>query len=164
LALRQVFEGILHEPEVFSKDEGFEFRFETFQDLKTSLVRIFGTAGRAILYDAGIEPGRRSCRRIMAVARTKEEVLRLLVVKKNRQNWGDLVIDEMDLKTKSGRISMSNCFEAREADSRGPSCDFIRGYLGGFLSEFFGEEKVMMREESCKADGASKCTFVFGIV
>jgi predicted hydrocarbon binding protein len=164
LAIRQMFEGMLREREVFSKDEGFEFRFETFQDLKTSLLSIFGAAGRVIVYDAGIEPGRRSYRRTMSVARSRDEALQLLVQKKRLQNWGDLVLEELDFETKSGRVSVSNCFEAREASSKGPSCDFFRGYLSGFLSELFGEEKVVMREESCMADGGSRCTFVFGIV
>ncbi len=164
MAVAQVFEGMLHESRGFSKDEGFEFRFETFQDLKMSLIGIFGAAGRAIIYDAGIEPGRRSCRRTAAVARSKDEVLRLLVHKKSRQNWGDIVLDEIDMSTRSGRISISNCFEAIGAESRGPSCDFVRGYLAGFMAEFLGEEKVVVREESCRADGSSKCAFVFGVV
>ncbi len=164
MAIRQVFEARLHDQETFSKDEGFEFRFVTFQDLKTSLIGVFGVAGRAIIYDAGVEPGKRSCRRIMTVARTHQEALTLLIRKKSRQNWGDMVLDEVDLETRSGRISVANCFEAREVQLEGPSCDFFRGYLAGFLSELLGEEKVMVREESCRAQGASGCTFVFGIV
>ncbi len=164
MALRPVLQRKLGESSPDLLDEGFEFRFVTFQDVKASLVRIFGTPARAIIYDAGIDPGRRSYDRMANEAESGEEVLKLLVRRKAGQNWGKISVEHVDWKTNSGRISVDGCFEARGRMatqlSTEPSCDFFRGYLAGFFSELFdGDLRVV--EEKCMTMGDVRCVFSF---
>ncbi len=164
MALRHVLQRKISEPSLSMQDEGFEFRFVTFQDLKSSLVRIFGSPARAIVYDAGIEPGRRSFDRMVNETKSKEEVLKLLVSRKAGQNWGMISVESLDWQTNSGRISIQDCFEARGRKetqlSVEPSCDFFKGYLAGFLSALFRSD-VKVIEERCMAMGDALCVFAF---
>ena len=161
----QALQRRLHEPALGPREEGFEFRFETFQDLKSSLVRIFGVSARVIIYDAGIDPGRRSYSRMVRDSLSREDALKLLVQRKASQNWGRINIESIDWQAKSGRISVEDSFEARGATVQSPkepscSCDFFKGYVAGFFSELLAAE-VAVREERCVAMGNERCEFEF---
>jgi predicted hydrocarbon binding protein len=164
LALRQMLQRKFSENSVVQHDEGFEFRFVTFQELKSSLVNIFGAPARTIVYDAGIEPGRRSFDRLAKKTDSREEVLQLLVQRKAGQNWGSISVEALDWKANSGRISIADCFEARGNKatqlSGEPSCDFLKGYLTGFFSALLGYD-VRVTEERCMAMGDPRCVFAF---
>lgn len=163
LAFGQALQRRLHESTLGPREEGFEFRFETFQDLKSSLVRIFGVSARIIIYDAGIDPGRRSYGRMARDSLSREEALKLLVHRKASQNWGRITVESIDWQMKSGRISVEDSFEARGAKeqlSKERSCDFFKGYIAGFFSELLDEE-VTVTEERCVATGDDRCEFAF---
>ena len=133
--------------------------------MKASLVRIFGVSARVIIYDAGIDPGRRSYGRMVRDSLSREEALKLLVQRKASQNWGRITIESLDWQTKSGTISIEDSFEARGATtqlSKQRSCDFFKGYLAGFFSELFGEE-VVVTEDRCVAMGDALCEFAFRV-
>jgi bacteriochlorophyll 4-vinyl reductase len=135
-------------------------RFVTFQELKASLLRVFGPSASAIVYDAGIEPGRSSCIRLLKACKTKQEALTVLTRRKASQNWGALAFDDLDWKEHSGKVVVANSFESRGMQSKEPSCHFFKGYLTGFLSELFQDE-VAMSENRCRAIGHSRCEFTF---
>jgi predicted hydrocarbon binding protein len=163
LAFGQTLQRKLHDSSLGPREEGFEFRFETFQDLKASLVRIFGVSARIIIYDAGIDPGRRSYGRMARDSLSKEEALKLFVHRKASQNWGRIAIESIDWQTSSGRISVEDSFETRGMTgplSKERSCDFLKGYVAGFFSELFDAE-VVVKEERCVATGDARCEFAF---
>jgi predicted hydrocarbon binding protein len=127
-------------------------------------MRVFGTPGRAIVYDAGIDPGRRSCDRIVKETNNRKEALKLLVHRKAAQNWGRIAIESIDWRTNSGRVSVEDSFEAKGMQvtrpTGEPSCDFFKGYFAGFFSELFQRE-IAVTEERCGATGDSRCVFTF---
>ena len=144
----------------FERDKTFALRFVTFQELKSSLLKVFGPSASAIVYDAGIEPGRKSCLRLLKACKTNEEILAVLVNRKASQNWGRLVFDNVDWQGHSGKVFVVKSFESREIQSREPSCYFFKGYLVGFLSELFQTE-VAVSENRCEAIGDHRCEFAF---
>jgi predicted hydrocarbon binding protein len=160
LALKQIFQGRSSESGHLERDEGFEIRFVTFNEIKLSLWKVFGSAADSIVYDAGIEPGRRSCRRLVTIAGGAKETLVLLSERKANQNWGQFSFNKVDLQRGTGRICVDNSFESREMRVEGTSCNFLRGYFAGFLSELF-HLGIAVTEEKCRARGDTRCEFTF---
>lgn len=134
--------------------------FATFQGLKASLFKVFGPTATSIIYDAGIEPGRRSFLTLMKDCKTKKDVLELLIQYKANENWGDVRFHNMDWQGHSGKVSVARCFESRGVQSGDSQCYFLKGYLTGFLSELFLTE-VTMVEVRCNAKGDALCEFTF---
>jgi len=146
--------------DILEKNEGFVFRFITFLEVKESLQDVFGTASNSILYYAAIKAGRRACRRRLEATKNREDALKLLVKDKAEQNWGDITFKKVDWEKRSGRIMVSNSFEARGVRSKEPFCYFFKGYLVGFLSELF-QDDVAVSEDRCVAKGDEDCEFDF---
>ena len=142
------------------RDGSFVMHFATFQGLKASLFKVFGPTATSIIYDAGIEPGRRSFLTLMKDCKTKKDVLELLIQYKANENWGDFKFHNMDWQGHSGKVSVARCFESRGVQSGDSQCYFLKGYLTGFLSELFLTE-VAMVEARCNAKGDALCEFTF---
>ena len=142
------------------KHHGFIFRFETWANVKDSLVEEYGPESDSVLFKAALNAGRRSAHRRLDVTQDKKEALKLLTAFKVSQNWGKIIFSKIDFKKKTGTIHIIDSFEANKIRSLKPICHFFRGYLCGFLSELL-EENIEITEDKCKAQGKEKCEFSF---
>jgi predicted hydrocarbon binding protein len=139
---------------------GFVFRFKTFQDIKDSLREVFGVAADVLLFQAAQGAGRRSCKRMLEKERDPLQVLEKLAELKTIQNWGDIVLKEIDIMTTSGTLVVSRSFESRGVRAKGPNCYFLKGFFAGFLSTLMGRP-ILVTETECIAAGARRCLFTF---
>ena len=134
----------------------------------SALEMIFSpSAASVILFTAAVKCGAQSYKRMMKKFGTKEDALRVLSEVKRKENWGKLSFRNVDFVNGSGKIIVADAFEtmARKAEKSGetgqPCCNFLRGFLSGFLSELF-EKTVTVTEEKCVGKGDEHCEFIFG--
>lgn len=145
---------------VLENNEGFFFRFETFAEIRKSLLTTYGKEANSILENAAIHAGERSAHRRLATSHDKQGALAFLTTYKSTQNWGEIIFSEVDFEKKKGSITVNNSFEARKGKSDTPICHFLKGYLEGFLSELL-DENIHVDEQKCKSQNNSKCDFIF---
>ena len=146
----------------------FSFQFVTFKDLVSALELIFSpSAASVILFTAAVKCGSQSYNRLKKEFGTKEEAFRRLSELKSKENWGKLTFQDVDFNTGSGKVVVADAFETMaRKEEKGqvtgqPCCNFLRGFLSGFLSEIF-EKSITITEEKCAGKGDEHCEFVFG--
>jgi predicted hydrocarbon binding protein len=145
---------------LIEKGEAVVFRLETWVDLKKRLNGLLTLSASAVLlFEAGKECGRRSCRRIREQLQLRGgDLLKALEKHKEDERWGDFSFD-VDLAKMTGRVVVKSSFEAKKYARTGSSiCHFVRGYLVGVLSELFGRD-VVLEETLCLSKGDPYCEF-----
>ena len=147
--------------------KSFSFQFVTFNDIVSALELIFSpSAASVILFTAAVKCGAQSYNRMKKKFGTKEEALRRLSELKRKENWGKLTFRDIDFVNGSGKVIVADAFEtmARKTEegreTSQPCCNFLRGFLSGFLSELF-EKSITITEEKCAGKGDEYCEFVF---
>ena len=145
----------------------FSFQFVTFKDLVSALELIFSpSAASVILFTAAVKCGSQSYNRIKKEFGTKEEAFSRLSELKKKENWGKMTFQDVDFTTGSGKVIVADAFEtmARKREkgqvTGQPCCNFLRGFLSGFLSELF-EKSITITEEKCSGKGDEHCEFIF---
>ena len=145
----------------------FSFQFVAFNDLVSALELIFSpSAASVILFTAAVKCGTQSYSRMKKEFGTKEEALRRLSELKRKENWGKLTFRDVDFVNGSGKVIVADALEtmARKAEASReagqPCCNFLRGFLTGFLSELF-EKSLTITEEKCARKGDEHCEFTF---
>jgi len=145
----------------------FSFQFVTFKDLVSALELIFSpSAASVILFTAAVKCGSQSYNRLKKEFGTKEEAFRRLSELKSKENWGKLTFQDVDFNTGSGKVVVADAFETMaRKEEKGqvtgqPCCNFLRGFLSGFLSEIF-EKSITITEEKCAGKGDEHCEFIF---
>lgn len=143
--------------------KSFSFQFVTFGDLVSALELIFSpSASSVILFTAAVRCGAQSYGRMKKEFGTKEEALRRLSELKSKENWGELTFLEVDFAYGAGKIVVADAFEtiAHKTKREDSCCNFLRGFLTGFLSELF-EKTITVTEEKCTGKGDKHCEFTF---
>jgi predicted hydrocarbon binding protein len=147
--------------------KSFSFEFVTFNDMVSALELIFSpSAASVILFTAAVRCGTQWYNRMKKKFGTKEEALHILSEAKKEENWGKLSFRDIDFTNGSGKIIVEDAFEAvarkgeRSRETGQPCCNFLRGFLSGFLSELF-EKSITVTEEKCAGNGDEQCEFVF---
>ncbi len=147
--------------------KSFSFQFATFNDMTSALELIFSpSAASVILFTAAVKCGAQSYNRMKKEFGTKEEALSRLSELKRKENWGKLTFRDVDFVNGSGKVVVADAFEtmARKAEEgreiSQPCCNFLRGFLSGFLSELF-EKSITIAEEKCAGKGDEHCEFTF---
>lgn len=147
--------------------ESFSFEFVTFNDMVSALELIFSpSAASVILFTAAVRCGTQWYKRMKKKFGTKEEALRILSEVKKEENWGKLSFRDVDFVNGSGKIFVKDAFETvarkveKNQESSQPCCNFLRGFLSGFLSELF-KKSVTVIEEKCAGKGDEHCEFTF---
>ncbi len=145
----------------------FSFQFVTFDDFVSALELIFSPSGASvILFTAAVRCGAQSYSRMKNEVGTKEQALRRLSELKRKENWGKLTFNEVDFANGSGRVVVADALETMARKLEGGleagqlGCDFLRGFLTGFLSELL-EKSVNVSEEKCARNGDKHCEFLF---
>jgi len=146
-------------PSSFAHEESrLVMSIATFTDFKKVLEKVFDTGATVILYEAGVGCGRLAYRRIAGRISGKEEILEAFMNLKSEENWGKMTF-KLNLEYGKGYVIVKDSFESRfYGFSSTPTCHYIRGYLTGFLSEFFGR-KVEVKEIRCVSMGHKNCIF-----
>ena len=146
----------------------FSFQFVTFNDLVSALELIFSpSAASVILFTAAVKCGTQSYNRMKKKFGTKEEALSRLSELKRKENWGKLTFRDVDFVNGSGKVIVADALETMAPKAEGgreagqPCCNFLRGFLTGFLSELF-ERSLTVTEEKCARKGDEHCEFTFG--
>jgi predicted hydrocarbon binding protein len=147
--------------------KSFSFEFVTFSDMVSALELIFSpSAASMILFTAAVRCGTQWYNRMKKKFETKDEALRILSEVKKEENWGKLSFRDVDFVNGSGKIIVEDAFETvvRKAEKSRevsqPCCNFLRGFLSGFLSELF-EKSITITEEKCAGKGDEQCEFIF---
>lgn len=145
----------------------FSFEFVTFNDLTSALELIFSpSAASVILFTAAVKCGTQSFSRMKKGFGTREEALHTLSKQKKEENWGEISFRDVDFVNGSGKIVVEESFETvarktrKSKEANRPCCNFLRGFLSGFLSELFGKS-VTVDEERCVGKGDENCEFAF---
>lgn len=145
----------------------FLFQFATFNDMMSALELIFSpSAASVILFTAAVKCGTQSYNRMKEKFGTKEEAVLRLSELKEKENWGKLTFRDVDFVNGSGKVIVVDAFETvalkagKDQATGKPCCNFLRGFLTGFLSELF-EKSVTVTEEKCAGKGDEYCEFVF---
>ena len=145
----------------------FSFQFVTFNDMVSALELIFSpSAASVILFTAAVRCGAQSYNRMKKEFVTKEEALRRLSELKRKENWGKLTFRDVDFVNGSGKVIVADALETMARKAEGgreagePCCNFLRGFLTGFLSELF-ERSLAITEEKCAGKGDEHCEFTF---
>jgi len=142
-------------------ETGFLFPFKTFSDFESALELIFSpSAASVILYMAALKCGTNSCRRVKKKVKTIGEALDSLSTLKGEEKWGNISFQNVNLEEGSGKVVITESFEARARRTEQASCHFFRGFLAGFLSELF-KRTMTVNEEKCVAKGDEECEFTF---
>lgn len=135
--------------------------------MASALELIFSpSAASVILFTAAVRCGTQWYNRMKKKFGTNEEALRILSEEKKEENWGKLSFRDVDFVNGSGKIIVEDAFEtvARKAGKSRkagqPCCNFLRGFLSGFLSELF-EKSITVTEEKCAGMGNEHCEFTF---
>ena len=124
------------------------------------------SAASVILFTTAVKCGAQSYIRMKEEFQTKDEALRRLSDVKKKENWGNLSFRDVDFENGSGRVIVNAAFETivrRVAENRKtgqPCCNFLRGFLTGYLSELFGKS-ITFVEEKCAGKGDEYCEFMF---
>ena len=131
--------------------KSFSFQFMTFSDLVSALELIFSpSAASVILFTAAVKCGAQAYKRMKEEFGTKEEALRRLSELKRKENWGKLTFRDVDFVNGSGKVIVVDAFEtmARKAKREQPCCNFLRGFLSGFLSStlLFGNQYTFLEK------------------
>ncbi len=142
-------------------EKGVFFSFETLGEIESALEEILSqSAASTILRTASTKAGATSCKEISNQIGTRENVLDTLIKLKESENWGILTFHKVDFEKGTGTITVVDSFESKARTTTNPCCHIFRGFLEGFLSEFFGKA-VEVTEEKCAGKGDKKCRFTF---
>jgi len=136
--------------------------FDTFGVFKSALEEIFSpSAASLILQSSADKCGRHVCRGITIKIKNKGNVLTYLSHVKESMNWGKISFQDVDFENGTGKIRVLNSFECMVLIcKRQPSCDFLRGFLTGFLSELFDRD-ISVTVVKCVGKGDDSCEFEF---
>ena len=141
--------------------KGVLIPFETVNEAVSAMEAFLSpSAASVITHELARRCGAASCRRTVAGAEMREDVLVRLCELKEEENWGRLSFHDVDFERGCGRVSIVNSFEAVARGDGPPRCHFFRGFLAGFLSELFGKP-ITVLEERCAAEGGERCEFRF---
>ncbi|MFQ6085012.1 MAG: V4R domain-containing protein [Candidatus Bathyarchaeia archaeon] len=142
--------------------QAFVFRDVTFSDLKKGLEETFPHAiASDLLTTVGRGCGQRSCSRLMEEhgLKSRPDVLRRIAEIKEEERWGEFDFSEIEFEKLAGKVIVRKSFEARNfGPSKYTVCDFVRGYLSGFLSKLL-DQRILIEETKCIARGDGLCEF-----
>lgn len=142
-----------------------------FFSIRDSLEKAIGPAAGMMLYQAGIQGGRRfvaSAAKI-GMIRSASDGLSDCVEIFSQAGFGNFMIMESEWREPQVLIVCAApaafeafAFKENKTPASAPVCDYARGVLAGFVQELEKREDIMCLENECKASGGSQCSFEIG--
>jgi predicted hydrocarbon binding protein len=120
---------------------------------------ILGSGGDALLYEEGLSMGHWNAENL--IKKIGIDVVKAQVGALSRtlsaQGFGDI---DGDVGPDDGAFVMTvkDCFECSDSESRRKGCNFMRGYFVGSAQDIFGK-KYRCEESKCVLRGAKLCEF-----
>jgi predicted hydrocarbon binding protein len=138
---------------------------KTFRDMFNRLLTVFGSGGRAIIYELGLASGVEDYTHFARILGSKGLQRRIpdLVSLYTAHGWGRVENArgpraEFSLRPFRGTLRVYDSFECTGASSKTPNGDFIRGHLEGFAQTLTGE-MIKCEETKCVSMGDTYCQF-----
>ncbi len=142
-----------------------------FYSIRDSLEKAIGPAAGTMLYQAGIQGGRRfvSSAAKIGMIRRGSDGLSDCVEIFSQAGFGNFIIMESEwreprviIECEAPAAFEAFAFKENKTPVSVPVCDYARGVLAGFVQELEKREDIMCLENECKASGARQCTFEIG--
>lgn len=124
------------------------------------VVKILGTGGEALLFEEGMDLGKRNAEKMHALigkkrAADESEYLSSFLT---AQGWGRIVPSKGGFRSLS-TVQIEDCFECTGEINSRKGCNFMRGYFTGTVMETYGV-KASVKETKCMMKGSKCCEFV----
>jgi predicted hydrocarbon binding protein len=138
---------------------------KTFRDMFDRLRTIYGSGGRAIIYELGLASGIESYTHFARILGSKSLQRRIpdLVSLYTAHGWGRAKNGEyqghmFSMRPFRGTLKVYDSFECTGISTNTPNSDFLRGHLEGFVQTLTGE-KIKCEETKCISMGDVYCQF-----
>jgi predicted hydrocarbon binding protein len=141
--------------------EAMLIRKEVFLDTLKFMIKTYGSAGQALIYQFGRAAGEGDAEDLvkeMGLERVLEnlpELIHLYVA----QGWGKPELVDLEFSPLIATIRMHYSFECVGRSSMIPTSHFIRGHIAG-LGKVFFDKSIDVTEVRCVAKGDRFCEFV----
>jgi len=142
-----------------------------FYSIRTSLERTIGPAASTLLYQAGVEGGKRfvSSASKIGIIRSGPVGLEDCIEIFSQAGFGSFQITESDwrdchivVECEAPSAFEAFAFKENKSARKEPVCDYARGVLAGFCQQLSAREDVMCVEVECMAAGSRRCLFEIG--
>jgi len=138
---------------------------KTFRDMFDRILAVFGSEGRAIIYEMGVASGLESNKHFEEVlGRDRiERRIPYLVSLYTAHGWGRVEPSKgprpgSSVRPFRGTVRVYDSFECTGVKSKTPNSDFLRGHIEGFARALTGKE-VKCEETRCVSMGDAYCQF-----
>lgn len=150
----------IHFPLLVSDERSVTFRVDTMVSMFNKIYQIFGSGGKVIIFEMGVEAGENKVKKIYERYGMKGlKALELILAERIAKGWGIPESNKFDLEKKECIVQVKELFECSSSVIKEESgSQFFRGYLTGILSQIF-EKKVLAEETECMAKGDPYCGF-----
>jgi len=158
------FDGLIiddiHFPLQVLNERSITFRVDSIVSMFNRIYQIFGSGGKVIIFEMGVEAGENKAKKIYERYGMKGlKAFELILAERIAKGWGLPEINKFDLEKKECIVQVKELFECSSSVIKEESgSQFFRGYLTGILSQIF-EKKVLAEETECMAKGDPRCTF-----
>lgn len=144
----------------FYGDRVIIFPASVFNEIVKEIIELMTSAGEEILYyREGVTTGSKLYDMFPESLTSVEEKLTFMENMIRIFGWGTARLSEIDLKSKSGVITV---YESLEASSPVKvKCNFLRGIITGVLRRVFNEPYIEVEETKCVSMGSPHCEFRF---
>lgn len=156
----------LHYPLLLSTGEpAMVMSRKTFRDMFNRLRMVYGSGGRAIIYELGLASGIEDYARFARIFGTNDLQRRVpeLFSLYTAQGWGRVENvghprAGFSLQPFRGTLRVYDSFECTGVKATTPNSDFLRGHLEGFARTLTGET-IKCEETKCVSAGDAYCQF-----
>jgi len=138
---------------------------KTFRDMLDRLLAVFGSGGRAIIYELGLASGIEDYKHFVRIFGNKDLIRRIpdLVSLYTAYGWGRAekaggTRPAFSVRPFRGIVRLYDSFECSGISAKTPNSDFLRGHLEGFAQTLTGET-IKCKETKCISTGDAYCQF-----
>ncbi|MBW6518056.1 MAG: XylR N-terminal domain-containing protein [ANME-2 cluster archaeon] len=136
----------------------------TMSSLLKGMIGALGIGARPLLYTSGYNAGYKSAPVVMEHwdCKTLDETLSATIQQFARYGW--LLLKEVTLSEDGNEITckVEKSFESRGYNGKNDTsiCNFLEGFLCGYMEIVFNKENMVCEETTCQAKGDPFCQFV----
>lgn len=138
---------------------------KNFRDMFNRMRTVFGSGGRAIIYELGLASGIEDYAHFARILGSNNLQRRVpdLVSLYTAHGWGRVGSvghprSGFSLRPFRGTVRLYDSFECTGVRATAPNSDFLRGHLEGFAQTLTGET-IKCEETKCVSTGAAYCQF-----
>jgi CheY-like chemotaxis protein len=136
-------------------------RPETILEFKEKMDAALGETAKEGFYQGGFSGGYLSSKKYKTVFNfSNRQIIDFMMDMGTQIGWGCFTLDHFDIEKKFLQVSVKNSpFTLSPEKSSKPTCDLIRGVVGGMASIIFNQTCTAL-ESKCVSTGSDICIFV----